>query len=160
VAEAPNHADTFDENKGYLTYDSETDPTGRFTVELLASVGLKPEDVLITNAVLCLPARKGERHPVSTRQVDFCGTWLERLIRDADPAVVVTLGAQALTALGRLEPHGLDLRTGVGKLHPWKGRHLLPLYHPGMLSRNLSRSAAEQLQDIAVLKSVLTQPAP
>jgi uracil-DNA glycosylase family 4 len=155
VAEAPNWDDTYDPNKGFLTYEADTDPTGSFTVELLASVGLKPEDVLFSNAVLCLPARKGERHPVSAPQRNACRPWLKRLVEAADPLVVVTLGAQALMALGRLEPHGLTPRTGVGKLHRWMDRYLLPLYHPGRLGR-IARPAAQQFQDIAVLKQVLT----
>jgi hypothetical protein len=62
VGEAPNHADTFDPDKGYLTYDYNTDPTGRFMRTLLIEeAGLRAEevdDVLFTNAVLCLPARR------------------------------------------------------------------------------------------------------
>lgn len=155
VAEAPNWDDTYDPNKGFLTYEADTDPTGRFTVELLASVGLKPEDVLFTNSVLCLPARKGERHPVSARQMKLCRPWLERLVQVTSPLVVLTLGARALAAVGRIEPHGLTLRSGAGKLHRWMERYLLPLYHPGLLGR-ISRPAAQQFQDIAVLKQVLT----
>ena len=35
VGEAPNHADTFDDHKRYLTYDFDTDRTGRFMRALL-----------------------------------------------------------------------------------------------------------------------------
>lgn len=41
-----------------------------------------------------------------------------------------------------------------GRLHPWFGRQLLPLYHPGLLARK-NRSVAQQLEDIACLKTVL-----
>ena len=40
VAEAPNLDDTLDADKGRLTYDAETDPTGRFALKLLKSVRL------------------------------------------------------------------------------------------------------------------------
>jgi uracil-DNA glycosylase len=56
VAEAPNWDDTYDPAKGYLTYDRDTDPTGTFAVHLLHDVaGLAVEEVIFTNAVLCLP---------------------------------------------------------------------------------------------------------
>src|SRR4051794_16252730 len=46
VGEAPNHADTFAPGKGYLTYDDDTDPTGRFMRTLLIEeAGLRAEEV-------------------------------------------------------------------------------------------------------------------
>jgi uracil-DNA glycosylase len=86
VGEAPNQTDSFDPDKGYLTYDRETDETGRFARELLSSVGLAVEEVMFTNSVLCLPARKGERHPVTAKQLTFCRPWLEGLILRSEAA--------------------------------------------------------------------------
>jgi hypothetical protein len=48
----------------------------------------------------------------------------------------------------------LTLQTGVGKLDAWRGRQLLPLYHPGLLGR-VTRNAENQHRDIAVLKTYL-----
>lgn len=124
---------------------------------LVEEVGLADEeinDVLFTNAVLCLPKLKGEKYPVSTKQLDLCQSWLVRLIHDADVKVVVTMGGMPLQALARIERHGLTLRTGVGKLHPWFGRQLLPLYHAGLLGR-ISRPAALQRADIRPLRAFL-----
>lgn len=155
VGEAPNYEDSFDPAKRRLTLEPDTDPTGAFMFELLASVGLRPEQVLFTNSVLCLPARNQEgKHAVAARQQDLCSEWLARFIDAANPAVVVTFGAVALQGVGRLERHGFSLSKGVGKLHPWRGRHLLPLYHPGRLGR-VSRSAEKQMEDISVLRGVL-----
>jgi uracil-DNA glycosylase len=155
VGEAPNHADTYDPRKGYLTYEPGTDPTGTFMLELLVDVvGLAPTqigDVLFTNAVACLPARRDGRHPVRARQRDHCRPWLARLIDDADARVVVSLGKKPLEALGRIEPHGLRV-SDAGKAAPWYGRHLLPLYHPGRLGR-ISRPADLQRRDIASLRA-------
>jgi uracil-DNA glycosylase family 4 len=157
VLEAPNATDSFDPDKGRLTVDAETDPTGRFLRELFASVGLRAEEVLFTNSVLCLPARDGGgKHPVSARQQDQCADWLGQFIETADPAVVVTFGAVALQGVGRLERHGLSLHESAGKLHPWRNRHLLPLYHPGRLGR-VTRPEEEQRKDIAVLRDVLAR---
>lgn len=154
VAEAPNLTDSFDEDKRRLTYDADTDPTGVFARELLLSVGLSHQDVVFTNAVLCLPARRAGKYPVSARQLALCSPWLAQLIEAAQPRVVVTFGARALHAVGVLERHGLRLKGSAGKLHRWHGRKLLPLYHPGRLGR-ISRSPEQQLQDIAVLREEL-----
>ena len=117
---------------------------------LVDVVGVEPNDVIFTNAVLCLPVRRGDRHPVTVQHLDACRPWLIRLIEDAQPEIIVTMGAKALHAVGRIERHGLTLRTGVGRLHPWFGKKLLPLYHAGLLGR-ISRSADKQRVDIQPL---------
>jgi len=158
VGEAPNWDDTFDMNKGHLTYDADTDPTGRFMRTLLIEeVGLSEHeirDVLFANAVLCLPAEDSGKHRVTRRQLDLCRPWLVRFIEDADVKVIVTMGATPLRALNHVERHRLTLRTAVGKLHPWFGRQLLPLYHPGLLGR-VTRNGDQQRQDIRALRKFL-----
>jgi uracil-DNA glycosylase family 4 len=160
VGEAPNYADTFDRDKGHLTYDFDTDPTGRFMRTLLIEeAGLRSgeiDDVLFTNAALCLPARRHDKHPVSVKQVDACKPWLVRLIKDADISIVVTMGATALRALNRIERHGLVLREAAGRVHPWHGIKLLPLYHAGLLGR-VSRSEALQRADVRALRQHLSR---
>jgi uracil-DNA glycosylase family 4 len=160
VGEAPNFGDSFDPTKRRLTLEPGTDPSGAFMFELLASVGLRPEQVLFTNSVLCLPARNGEgKHPVLARQQVLCTDWLSRFIDVANPEVVVAFGGKALEALGRLERHGLTLGEIAGKLHPWRGRRLLALYHPGRLGR-VTRPEAAQREDISVLRKFLAGAAP
>lgn len=94
-----------------------------------------------------------DRHGRNTQQ-DLCADWLSRFIDEADPEVVVAFGGKALEALGRLECHGLKLSESAGKLHPWRGRHLLALYHPGRLGR-VTRPEAAQREDISVLGEFL-----
>lgn len=158
VGEAPNLADTFDPSKGYLTYDYDTDPTGRFMRTLLideAGLGAEEvDDVLFTNAALCLPARRNDKHPVSVKQVDACKPWLVRLIEDAEIKIVITMGATALRALNRIERHGLVLKQAAGRVHSWHGRKLLPLYHAGFLGR-VSRNEAAQRADMRALRQHL-----
>jgi hypothetical protein len=85
VGEAPNWDDTFHADNGHLTYDADTDPTGRFMRQLLTDeVRLTPveiDDVLFTNAALCLPAERDGKHPVGKRQMDLCRPWLRALDR-------------------------------------------------------------------------------
>jgi len=150
VLEAPNFDDTFNPRKGRLTCDPDTDPSGRFMCELLASVSLKPSDVFFTNTVLCLPAKKGGKFPVTAAVRTACRPWLVRLIDEIAPGVVVAVGCEALHALGQIERHGLQLKTGVGRLHDWYGHKLLPLYHPSRLGR-VMRPAERQQEDITAL---------
>jgi uracil-DNA glycosylase len=158
VGEAPNYGDTFDPAKGHLTYDADTDPTGRFMQSLLIDeAGLLPHevnDVLFSNAVLCLPRRCNGKHPVSAKQLDACKPWLARLIHDAEVTIVVTMGAVALRAVGRIERHGLTLARDAGRVHTWYGRKLLPLYHAGLLGR-ISRKEALQRADMRALRDHL-----
>ena len=95
--------------------------------------------------------------PVGTLIARNCRPWLERLIVAAEARVVVTWGGVALAGTRNVEPHKLELRESVGKLHPWFGRLLLPLYHPGLLARK-NRSTVQQFEDISCLKNVLQQP--
>jgi uracil-DNA glycosylase family 4 len=158
VGEAPNWDDTYHPRKGHITYDPNTDPTGQFMHSLLTDeVGLRPDeisDVLFTNAALCLPSQRDGKYPVGKKQMDLCRPWLVRLIEDTDVKVVVTMGAVPLRALNHIERHRLVLRSGVGKLHSWFGRMLLPLYHAGLLGRR-SRSAEQQRVDIRPLRQQL-----
>lgn len=151
VLEAPNFKDTYELEKGRMTCDPDTDPSGQFMLELLAHVGLTPEDVMMTNAVLCLPTRSNGKHPVKAAQRKLCRPWLERLIVDSDAAVVAAMGAQALEALKAVEPHALRLKADVGRAHPWFGRQLVPLYHTSQLGR-VDRSAEMQLRDIDAVR--------
>lgn len=152
VAEAPNAEDTYTNRR--LTYDDASDPTGQFATELLMGVGADVRTVFFTNAVLCLPAERGGKFPVGAKQLNMCRPWLARLITEGNPTVVVTFGTKALAALAGIEAHHLRLRSSVGKLHPWFGRQLLPLYHPGLLGR-VSRSAGQQKEDIEALRPIL-----
>jgi uracil-DNA glycosylase family 4 len=158
VGEAPNYDDTFDPAKRRLTYDKDTDPTGKFMHALLIEeAGLTENevaDVLFANAVQCLPARKNDKHPVSIAQVDLCKPWLIRLMDDAEITIVISMGATALRALNRIERHGLVLRNAAGTIHEWNRRKILPLYHAGLLGR-VSRREPEQRADMRALRTHL-----
>jgi DNA polymerase len=153
VAESTNHSDTF--GYGRISVDVvENDPTGKFQRELLASVGLRPEQLLFTNAALCLPREINGKYKVSSVQRARCAPWLRRLIDAANPHLVLTFGGTALTALKAVEAHRLELRESAGRVHPWYGRYLLPLYHPSLLGR-VSRRAEKQMEDIGALRGFL-----
>lgn len=110
--------------------------------------------MVFTNAVRCLPAGSGGKHPVTAELHKACQPWLRRLIEALDPVVVVTIGNAALVAMNEVERHRVVLRSGVGRAHDWYGRKLLPLYHPGLLGR-VTRRAEQQRKDIEALAELL-----
>jgi DNA polymerase len=123
------------------------DQTGRRFSRLLARSGLDRDAVFVTNAVLCNPRTpEGLNRPPAPAELAACSAWLARQIDLIDPLVVVTLGAVALRALGRLTPHRYRLREHVGQSLPWATRTLVPLYHPSPRA-GLSRSDAQQEDD-------------
>jgi uracil-DNA glycosylase family 4 len=136
------------------------DASGQRFSRLLALAGLTRDEVFITNVVLCNPRTPlGTNRPPSRLERDNCAEWLIRQIDIIDPAVVVTLGAVALVALKRIEPHGAVLRNDVGRALPWYGRTLVPLYHPSPRA-GLSRPYAQQDNDFRTLGVLLRRLLP
>jgi uracil-DNA glycosylase family 4 len=114
---------------------------------LIEQVGLSRYDCFITNAILCNPKdEKGNNATPNRLEISSCARFLKRQIDLIDPRIVVTLGAQALSALHLVEPHDLELASSVRKKWKWYGRLLVPLYHPGQRAM-LHRSFLNQLAD-------------
>lgn len=129
------------------------DASGRAFRHLLASVSLRPEEVFITNAVLCNPRTdNGANRPPTQAEVRHCNGFLRRTVDLLNPPLVVTIGAVALAALERIEPHGRTLRRDVGRCVDWYGRRLIPLYHPSPQVLISRRSLAEQEEDWQAIK--------
>src|ERR1041385_3523799 len=62
---------------------------GQLLTTLLNGVGLKREDVRITNTLLCRPP--GNRDP-RPDEIESCKPWLKEQISLVDPKVICTLG--------------------------------------------------------------------
>ncbi|WP_249594320.1 uracil-DNA glycosylase [Peribacillus frigoritolerans] len=121
------------------------DMTGKNFEEILRSVGLKREDVFITNAVLCCPTGKnGKVRPPKSREIKNCSGYLSLLIELIDPKIIVTLGAVALNALKQIEGHQLTLKKHIATFHHWNGKFIYPLYHPSPLVINRGLRTMEQ----------------
>jgi len=152
--EAPNWDDTYNPRKGYITCDPGTDETGKFLFEMLKSINLAPSNVILTNAVLCLPITKHGKNKPGASQLTNCSRWLAELVDAVGPKVIVTFGAVALDAVNRIEKHHMSLRQALGRVVPWRGRKMLALAHPSPLGR-ANRVAELQMQDIKVLQKLL-----
>ena len=150
VAEAPGRLGA--DRTGIPLYG---DRTGDNFEALLGNIGWRREEVFITNAVLCNPKEENGNNGTPTpEEIANCSAYLEMVITLVGPDVVVTLGATALSAIDLLLPHGVELRSGVAQLTPWRRTRLFPLYHPG--SRALiHRSLAKQRSDFMRLAKVV-----
>ena len=124
------------------------DQSGRNFSRYIASIGLAREDIFITNSALCNPrtATGANRRP-TRREVSNCSDFLRRQVEVINPRVVVTLGAVALEALRAVEYHRLTLKENVGQVQVWRGRLLVPLYHPSPQVLASHRRETQQLED-------------
>lgn len=148
IAEAPNYDDTYNKDKGYLTVNSVTDPSGKFFNKLLTDVlQFNPKQFCVTNAVLCLPKRKNGNYPVTSRQIEFCLPHLINQIQTYNPKIICALGSVALNAIRKIEDHGYkSLKDSVGKRINWFNRILFPLYHTSFRARFGPTGRTENLQ--------------
>lgn len=161
VFEAPNRDDTVNPAKRHLTIDPDTDPSGRFTHQLITEeLGLDPVAFQVTNSVLCLPAGSGGKHPVRNSQARACSPNLQRQIAVLRPKVVVPIGSAALAATRLIEDHGLRrITNAVARPTRWHGRWLFPLFHTSMLARNgpTGRRPEQQRADWRSLRAFLLE---
>lgn len=120
---------------------------GELLVELLGNIGLKREDVFITNVVKCRPP--GNRDP-QPAELAACYPYLERQIQLINPSVIVTLGrfsmARFIPNAKISQIHGQAIQT--------QGKLVVPFYHPAAaLHRPSLRSVVED--DFATLPDLI-----
>ena len=131
-----------------------SDQSGLRFQRLLAEAGLHREEVFLTNALLCNPLRNGANRPPRRRELAACARWLDTQIRLVDPPLVVTLGTAALEALRIIERHPFALSRDAGRALRWRGRTLVPLYHPSPRTAG-RRPFSQQLEDFGSLREPL-----
>ncbi|MEW6112456.1 MAG: uracil-DNA glycosylase [Thermodesulfobacteriota bacterium] len=102
---------------------------GQLLTRMIQAMGLRREDVYITNIVKCRPP--GNRDPEAL-EIETCFPFLERQIKAISPAAIVALGrVSAGTLLGTKAP----LSRLRGKFHDRGGIPIMPTYHPSFLLR-------------------------
>jgi len=111
---------------------------GQFLDELLASIGLKREDVYIANVIKCRPP--GNRAPLPD-EIEACRPYLDQQIELIQPKLIVTLGRFSMAryfpnaSITRI--HGQPKRIG--------NRIYYPMFHPAAaLHQPKWRSAVEE----------------
>ncbi|MCJ7717968.1 MAG: uracil-DNA glycosylase, partial [Anaerolineales bacterium] len=111
---------------------------GDLLEELLESIGLKREDVFITNVVKCRPP--GNRDPAA-EELEACNPYLDQQIQAINPSVIVTLGR---FSMGKFIPHA-KISEIHGKPIRVKNMLVVPFFHPAAaLHRPSLRSVVEE----------------
>ncbi len=123
-------------------------PAGKLLEAMLAAVGLKREQVYITNIVKCRPPRN--RDP-QAEEVAACRPFLEAQVRLIAPRAICTLGRPAAHALLASDAPMGRLR---GRWSQALGTPVLPTYHPAYLLRTPEAKA----QAYADLKALVKGP--
>lgn len=122
IGEAPG----YNEDKQGLPF---VGAAGGVLTELLAGIGLRRDDVYITNMVKCRPP--SNRDPQAA-EMSACADYLDRQIALIDPKVIVTLGR---FSFGKFFP-GRSISRERGKPRMWNGRMIYPMYHPAATLHN------------------------
>jgi DNA polymerase len=121
---------------------------GRLLDAMLRAMGVPRQQVYIANVVKCRPP--GNRDPQDD-EVAACRPFLERQVELVNPEIIVTLGRVAARhLLGRSEA----MREVRGRWMSWRGRRVLPTYHPAYLLRTPS-AKAEAWRDLKEVRRVL-----
>ncbi|MBL8015570.1 MAG: uracil-DNA glycosylase [Candidatus Doudnabacteria bacterium] len=140
IGEAPGA----DEDKNGIPFVGRA---GKFLDELLGSIGLKREDIYITNMVKCRPP--GNRDP-EDREIALYRAWLDWEIKLIEPQVFVPLGR---FAMAKFLP-GLKISQVHGKAFRRLGKIYFVMYHPAVaLYKGSMREV--MLEDIKLLKDIL-----
>ena len=120
---------------------------GQLLNEMLAAIGMKREDVFVTNMIKCRAPNNRDPLPIEIRS---CGPYLDRQIELISPKVIVTLGRYSTAKFFPDEPIS-KLR---GTPANWNGIVVYPLYHPAAALRNSTIRAALE-RDFLKLPSLL-----
>ena len=136
------------------------DQSGRNFQRYIDSIGLRREELFITNAVLCNPrAASGANRRPAASEIKNCSAFLRRQVELLDPLVVVTLGSVALAALRGVEYHPFTRKENAGQVQAWGGRLLVPLYHPSPQVLASHRREGAQLRDYGAVARALRRAA-
>ena len=96
---------------------------GQFLNELLAKIGLRREQVFITNVVKCRPP--GNRDP-QPPELTACADFLDRQVEAINPRVIVTLGRFSMAKYLPM----VKISDVHGQASVVRGRLVVAMYHP------------------------------
>jgi uracil-DNA glycosylase len=101
---------------------------GQLLTEMLRVIGLRREDVFITNVVRCRPP--GNRDPLPD-ELQACDAYTLRQVALLDPKLIVTLGRYSMARFVGTGP----MRDLHGRTREWNGITCLAMYHPAAILR-------------------------
>jgi len=102
---------------------------GKLLTKIIEAMGLKRDDVYITNIVKCRPP--GNRNP-DLDEISECLPFLEKQVEMIHPEIICTLGVVATQTI-------TGTRRGIGatrgRVHDYKGINVIPTFHPAACLR-------------------------
>ena len=104
-------------------------PAGKVLEGLLAGIGLKRQDVYITNMIKCRPPNNRDPLP---GELESCRSYLDEQIEMIAPKVIVTLGR---FSFAKFFP-GEAISKARGKPRRWRDLMVYPMYHPAATLHN------------------------
>jgi DNA polymerase len=120
---------------------------------VLEEIGFTDDRFYVMNVLKCRPPANRDPKP---GEVEACSGWFDAQLALLDPAVVVPLGNFAARALLGTNEGITRLR---GRLYPWRGRKLVPTYHPAAVLRGGPVPMAEMRADLVRAKRALATEA-
>lgn len=115
---------------------------GKILDELLDFVGIKREEIYITNI---LKDRPPENRNPNKEEIEACTPYLERQIETIKPEVICTLGNYSTAFI--MDKYGLkDQIQGISKIHGqifeiknlFQTIKIIPFYHPAVATYNMN----------------------
>ena len=122
---------------------------GQFLTQMIESIGLKREQVFITNIVKCRPPDNRDPLP---EEIAACKTWLDRQLDTIRPRVIVTLGRYSMS---RFFP-GKTISRIHGQWEKQGEQVCFAMYHPAAALHQGSLRATI-LADMARLPQILKE---
>jgi uracil-DNA glycosylase len=130
---------------------------GALLTELLEGIGMKREDVWITNVLRCRPPGNRDPQPI---EIESCQPYTYKQVELIEPRVIGTLGNFA-TKLLTGSRTGITKVRGTAQVHEIGGRtvFVMPLLHPAAALR--TPSLVDTLrEDFAKLPELISRPRP
>ncbi len=122
---------------------------GKLLTKIIENVlELKREDVYISNIVKCRPPNN--RVP-TIEEAETCKPYLLKQIDIINPEILVCLGKTAFMYLLNTD---MPISKVRGQIFEYKGKKVIPTYHPSYLLRNPS-AKKEAYKDFLLIKSML-----
>jgi DNA polymerase len=130
---------------------------GGLLTELLGEIGMRREDVWITNVLRCRPPGNRDPHPA---EIEACQPYTRKQVELIEPKVIATLGNFA-TKLLTGNRAGITKVRGTPQLREIAGRtlFLMPLLHPAAALRTPSL-VNDLREDFAKLPGLLQERSP
>ncbi len=124
--------------------------SGQLLTQELLKIGIRREQIFITNIVKCRPP--GNRDPLPD-EIAACNDWLSAQIALIEPKFIVPVGGPSLKTL--VSPK-LGITKARSKVYRRDGILFIPILHPAAALR--SPATMEQfLEDLANLKNFLSR---